>query len=173
MNTKGYIHLYTGDGKGKTTAALGLAMRACGAGKKVFIGQFVKGKHYSEITTIQNHLPCIELKQYGLDCFIVNDPEQKDSDAARQGLDEVKAILLSCEYDLVILDELNIALHYNLFPLEEVLEMLRNKAPQIEIVITGRYAPKEIYDVADLITEMKEIKHYYTEGIEARIGIEF
>ncbi len=172
METKGYIHVYTGNGKGKTTAALGLALRAIGAGKKVFIGQFIKGKHYSEINTIKNNLKNIHIEQYGLDCFIVNDPVEKDFIAAQNGLKEMKEIILSGRYDLVVMDELNIALFYKLFGLDEVLEILKSKADHVELVITGRYAPKEIIEIADLVTEMTEVKHYFTKGIEARLGIE-
>jgi cob(I)alamin adenosyltransferase len=168
----GYIHLYTGNGKGKTTAALGLALRAAGAGKRIFIAQFVKGMHYSELDAL-TRFPEIELKQYGLDCFIVNEPTQKDIDAARKGLTEVTAIITGNKFDIVILDELCIALHYHLFETEEILSLLNAKPENMEIVMTGRYAPPELYEIADLVTEMTEIKHYYSKGIEARKGIEF
>lgn len=168
----GYIHLYTGNGKGKTTAALGLALRAAGAGKRIFIAQFVKGMHYAELDAL-TRFPEIKLKQYGLDCFIVNEPTQKDIDAAREGLTEVTAIIAGNKFDIVILDEICIALHYHLFDIRDVLELLRSKPNEMEIVMTGRYAPQELNDVADLVTEMTEIKHYYSKGIEARKGIEF
>lgn len=169
---KGFIHLYTGNGKGKTTAALGLALRAAGTGKSVFIAQFVKGMHYAELGAMKN-LPQITLKQFGLDCFIVNEPTQADIDVARRGLEEVTAILTNNHCDVLILDEICIALHYNLFTLEEVLSLLQQKPETMEMVLTGRYAPSELIEKADLVTEMKEIKHYYTRGIEARKGIEF
>lgn len=172
MQNRGYIQVYTGNGKGKTTAALGLALRSSGAGKKVFIGQFIKGKHYSELDAIRNNLKDIELKQYGLDCFIVNDPVEKDFIAAQNGLNEMKEIILSGKYDLVIMDELNVALYYKLFEVDRVIEILKSKPKHVEIVITGRYAPEKIIELADLVTEMKEVKHYFTKGIEARLGIE-
>ncbi|MDY0202157.1 MAG: cob(I)yrinic acid a,c-diamide adenosyltransferase [Bacteroidales bacterium] len=172
MSNKGYIHLYTGNGKGKTTAAIGLAIRASGAGKRVFIGQFVKGMHYAELDALKQ-FPNIEIKQYGLDCFIKNDPTQADIDAARAGLNEVKQVIESNKFPLVILDEICIALFYKLFSIDEVLAMLKSKPNTMEIVLTGRYAPKELIDIADLVTEMKEIKHYYNNGVEARKGIEF
>jgi len=172
MQNQGFIQVYTGNGKGKTTAALGLALRAYGAGKRIFIGQFIKGKHYSELDAIKNNLGKIELKQYGLDCFIVNEPEEKDVIAAQNGLNEMKEIIQSGKYDLVIMDELNIALYYKLFEIESVLEILRTKPKHVEIVITGRYVHEKIIEIADLVTEMKEIKHYFTKGIEARLGIE-
>ncbi len=169
---KGYIHLYTGNGKGKTTAAFGLALRAAGAGKRVFIAQFVKGMHYAEIDAIKR-LPEIELKQYGLDCFIVNEPTQHDIEAARKGLNEISLIIAENKTDLLILDEICIALHYHLFDIEEVVALLKNKPQEMEIVMTGRYAPPQLYEMADLVTEMTEIKHYYNQGVEARKGIEF
>lgn len=168
---KGFIQVYTGDGKGKTTAAFGLALRAAGAGKKVFIGQFVKGMHYSELNIIPN-IPNITIKQYGLECFIYNQPSQDDIDAAREGFFEMKGILCSGEYDLVIMDEANIALYYKLFTFEELKHALNARAEHVEVVITGRKAPKELIEMADLVTEMKEIKHYYTKGVQARTGIE-
>ena len=170
---KGYIQVYTGNGKGKTTAALGLAMRAAGAGKKVFIAQFVKGMHYSELDLIKKHLPMIEIRQYGRKCFINENPVQEDIDAARTGLEEVADIISSKKYNVIILDEATIALHFNLFPLEYLLTILRNKPDQTEIVITGRYASPELEDMADLVTEMREVKHYYQSGVEARKGIEY
>ncbi len=169
---KGYIQIYTGNGKGKTTAAIGLAVRAVGAGKKVFFAQFVKGQIYSEIKAINEFLPSIKVKQYGLDCFIYNDPTPADIAAAREGLDEVAQVIASGEYDVVVLDEANIALYYRLFTVEELIALLKNKPEQTEIIITGRYAPDELIELADLVTEMKEIKHYYAQGVEARIGIE-
>jgi len=169
---KGFIHLYTGNGKGKTTAALGLALRAAGAGKTVFMAQFVKGMHYSELDALKS-LPAIEVKQFGLDCFIVKQPTQEDIEAARKGLEKVTSIIAKNNYDMVILDEICIALYYHLFEMDAVLELLKAKPDKMEIVLTGRYAPAELYGIADLVTEMNEIKHYYNTGIEARKGIEF
>lgn len=168
---KGYVQIYTGNGKGKTTAALGLSIRAVCAGKKVFFGQFVKGMKYSETKCVE-YLDGIEIKQFGKDCFIYNDPTQDDIDRAKIGLKEVEKILKDGQYDVVVLDELNIALFYELFKVEEVMEIIKNRADHVEVIITGRYAPEELIDMADLVTEMKEIKHYYTKGIEARVGIE-
>lgn len=170
---KGYIQVYTGNGKGKTTAALGLALRAVGAGKKVYFAQFVKGKLYSEIAAINRYIPEITIKQYGRDCFIVNEPTSEDIQAAKEGLEEVRAVIRSGQYDVVVLDEATIALHYKLFSTEELIAVLQEKPEETEIVVTGRYAPPELIELADLVTEMKEIKHYYTKGILARKGIEY
>lgn len=168
---QGYIHVYTGNGKGKTTAALGLSLRAAAAGKKVYIGQFVKGMHYSELDLLPT-IANITLKQYGRGCFIYTQPTEEDYAAARAGLEEMAQILRSGEYDLVILDEVNIALYYGLFSFDDLKKALLQRAKQVEVVLTGRYAPQELIDMADLVTEMREIKHYYTKGIEARTGIE-
>lgn len=168
----GYIHLYTGNGKGKTTAALGLAIRAAGAGRKVFIAQFVKGMPYGELKTLDK-IPEIEVKQYGLDCFIVNEPTQKDIKAARTGLKEVSTIIKNDLCDVLILDEVCIALHYHLFEPGELIPLLKGKPAEMEIVLTGRYAPESLMELADLVTEMKEVKHYFTRGIQAREGIEY
>jgi cob(I)alamin adenosyltransferase len=170
---KGYIQVYTGNGKGKTTAAFGLSLRAAGAGKKVFFAQFVKGKTYSEIEAVQRYLPSVSVKQYGRGCFIFNDPVQADIDAARKGLEEVALIIASGEYDIVVLDEANIAIHYRLFTVEELIAILKTKPDETEIIVTGRHAPQQLIDFADLVTEMREVKHYYKSGVEARVGIEY
>lgn len=172
MQNRGYIQVYTGNGKGKTTAALGLSLRAAGAGKRIFFAQFIKGRRYSEVTAIEQFLPMVKIKQYGLDCFIAKDPTQVDIDAAQSGLNEIKEIILSGKYDIIILDEANIALFYGLFSVQELIDVITQKPTETEIIITGRYAPPELIEVADLVTEMKEIKHYFNKGIEARIGIE-
>jgi cob(I)alamin adenosyltransferase len=169
----GYIHIYTGNGKGKTTAALGLALRSAGADKKVFIAQFVKGMHYAELDALKRFEPEIALKQYGRDCFIRHEPEAEDMAQAKQGLEEVAEKIRSGKYDIVILDEACIALHYKLFSLDEFMNVITSRPEPMEIVITGRYAPPELIEMADLVTEMKEVKHYYQKGVEARKGIEF
>ncbi len=169
---KGFVHIYTGNGKGKTTAALGLSLRALGAGKKVYFAQFVKGETYSEVKAIQQFLPKITIKQYGLQCFIHEKPSQADINAARAGLKEIFEIIASGEYDLIVLDEANIAIYYTLFTDEELIHIIKQKPEETEIVITGRYATDKLIDFADLVTEMKEVKHYYNQGVQARKGIE-
>ncbi len=169
---KGYVQVYTGHGKGKTTAALGLALRAAGAGLKVYIAQFVKGMKYSEINILDKLSDSIALKQYGRSCFINRNPDEKDIRAAREGLKEVREIMCSGEYQMIILDEANIATDYNLFSVEELLDFIRAKPEEVELVITGRMADPRVIEEADLVTEMKEIKHYYQKGVEARKGIE-
>jgi cob(I)alamin adenosyltransferase len=169
---KGYIHVYTGDGKGKTTAALGLALRAAGAGFRVYIAQFVKGMKYSEMNILPKLSDCITLKQYGRDCFIEREPTMEDIQAAQEGLKEAKEIMCSEEYQMIILDEANIAIYFNLFSVDDLLDFMGEKPKGIELVITGRKADTRVIEAADLVTDMKEIKHYYQKGIEARSGIE-
>jgi len=166
------VQVYTGDGKGKTTAALGLAIRAVGAGLRVFIAQFVKGMEYSELKALRKFSDSIVVRQYGRDCFIYRGPEEKDRELAREGLQEVQEVVAGGQYDLVILDEANIATYFNLFPVEDLLELIRRKADRVEIVITGRRADARVIEAADLVTEMKEVKHYYRKGVQARDGIE-
>ena len=169
---KGYVHIYTGNGKGKTTAAFGLALRAAGAGLRVYIAQFVKGMKYSEMNSLVKLEESITLKQYGRDCFIYRDPEKEDIQAAQEGLREVREIMSSVEYNMIILDEANIATYYNLFSVDDLLDFIRAKPEEVELVITGRYADLRIMEKADLVTEMKEVKHYYQKGVQARDGIE-
>lgn len=171
MDNRGYIQLYTGDGKGKTTAAIGLAVRAAGAGRKVFIAQFVKGMHYSELDALKR-FPEIEVRQYGLDCFIKQQPSNKDIEAAKRGLQESISVIKNNEHDVVILDEACIAVFYKLFDVDELITVLKGKPDNMEVVLTGRKASQELYDISDLVTEMKEVKHYYQKGVQARKGIE-
>ncbi len=169
---KGYVHIYTGDGKGKTTAAIGLAVRAVGAGKKVLVAQFVKGMLYNEIKAIRQHLPSIEVKLYGESCFINRAPNQQDVDAAKQGLKEVQRKMLSDAFDVIVLDEINIALHFKLLSVEEVLSVIAQKPMGTELILTGRYAPDALIEKADLVTNMQEVKHYYQQGVLSRAGID-
>lgn len=169
---KGYVHVYTGNGKGKTTAAVGLLVRSGLAGFNVYMGQFIKGMEYNEVK-IQKFLENVKIEQYGQDCFIEKEPTEEDVKRAKAGLEKISKILEEGNYDLVILDELTIGLFYKLFTVEDVIEILDRRKENVEVVITGRYAPEELINYADLVTEMKEIKHYYnTLGIEAREGIE-
>lgn len=169
---KGYIHVYTGNGKGKTTAALGLALRAAGAGKKVFVGQFVKSMEYSEINSLKMLKEYIDVALYGHGCFISKNPDEADVLAAKAGLKKIAHLLKSNRYDLIILDELTIAITYNLLTLDEVMSVLSQKPDQTELVITGRNAPLEIIEYADLVTDMVEVKHYYNQGVLSREGFD-
>lgn len=169
---RGYVQVYTGNGKGKTTAALGLALRAIGAGMNVFIGQFAKGQHYSELNSIAKHAQQIILRQYGTGVFIEGIANSEDAIAASTGWQEVQQAVCGGNYDLVILDEINIAVLYGLISIEQLLALIQNKPAHVELVLTGRYAHPEITQVADLVTEMREVKHYFHSGVMARVGIE-
>lgn len=169
---KGYVQVYTGNGKGKTTAALGLALRAAGAGLKIYIAQFVKGMKYSELDALAKLSDSITVKQYGRRCFIYRKPEEEDIRAAQEGLKEVKEIMCSRKYQVIILDEANIATYFDLFSVEKLLDFIHAKPEEVELVITGRMADPRVIKEADLVTEMREIKHYYQKGIQGRDGIE-
>lgn len=169
---KGYVQVYTGDGKGKTTAAFGLALRAAGAGLKVFIAQFVKGGEYNEIKALGRFSDFITIKQYGSGCFIRQSPSEEDKKMALAGLEEVEKAMLSGDYRMIILDEVNIATYFLLFTVERLLEFIQKKPAGVELVMTGRKADPRVVEIADLVTEMREIKHYYQKGVEARDGIE-
>lgn len=168
---KGFIHLYTGSGKGKTSAAFGMALRAAMADKKVYIAQFVKSMKYSE-TKIEELLENITIHQFGRGCYLLREVEEADKQAAREGLQKCRLALSSGAWDLVILDEVTIALHFGLFPIDELLNTLAEKAVHTEVILTGRFAPQELLDRADLVTEMMEIKHYYTQGVLSRPGFD-
>jgi cob(I)alamin adenosyltransferase len=170
---QGLVQIYTGNGKGKTTAALGLSLRAAGRGLKVFIAQFVKGMFYGELEALERFAPQITLRQYGRKCFIRDEPTEEDVRLAREGWQEIQDVLKSGKFDLLILDEIGIAIHYRLISLEEVEELLRTRPDGVELVLTGRKIPEALYEQADLVTEMREIKHYYSAGVQARKGIEF
>ena len=171
MLEKGYIQVYTGNGKGKTTAALGITLRTICAGNKVFFGQFLKGQDYSEKKAV-TFLPGLSMEQFGGMCFINGTPTEKDICDAKKGLEKMREVLSSGEYDLVVFDEINTALFFKLLSVEEVMAVLDLKPEKTEVILTGRYVPQEIMDRADLVTEMKEIKHYYNAGVDARVGIE-
>ncbi len=171
---KGYIHVYTGNGKGKTTAALGLAFRAMGSGLKTYIGQFMKGQKYGELAAANKVPDYITIEQYGKETFVhVRFPPQpEDVQMAKDGLEKARRAINSGNYDIVVLDEIITAHHFSLVTVAEMLELIREKPQGIELVFTGRYAPKELIDAADIVTEMTEVKHYYQQNIAAREGIE-
>jgi cob(I)alamin adenosyltransferase len=169
---KGYVQVYTGDGKGKTTAALGLALRASGHGMRTYIGQFMKGQDYGELDALRDHV-CITIEQYGDPrCIRREEVTPEHVARARRGLERAQEAMLSGEYDIVVLDEVNVAIWFGLLAVDEVLALLDQKPEQIEVICTGRRAPQVLIDRADLVTEMREVKHYYTQGVVARKGIE-
>lgn len=169
---KGYIQVYTGDGKGKTTAALGLALRAAGAGLRVCIIMFMKGAGSSENTVLKRLTDLITVRHYGRPVFVEGIPEDEDRLLARVGLEDAGRAVNSGEYDMVILDEANMAVYFGLFPVSALLELMDGKPENVELVITGRKADQQVIERADIVTEMCEIKHYYLKGVPARKGIE-
>ncbi len=170
----GYVHVYTGDGKGKTTAALGLALRAAGAGWPVFVGQFTKGMATSELEALERFADRITVRQFGRPEFVDPQlaPAEADLQAARCGLDQSRQAVASGRYRLVVLDEANVAATLGLFPLEDLLDLIDARPEGVELVLTGRWAHPLVLDRADLVTEMREVKHYYHQGVLARTGIE-
>jgi cob(I)alamin adenosyltransferase len=171
---KGLVQVYTGNGKGKSSAAFGLALRAVGRGLKVYIIQFIKGGFdYGELYVVDK-LPNLKLKAFGRGKFVTEKPaEKEDIKLAEEALTLVEEVVKSGEYDIVILDEINVALNLKLIKTEKVLKLIENKPKYVELILTGRYAPNEIIEVADLVTEMKEIKHPFNKGYQARKGIEY
>lgn len=166
------IQVYTGNGKGKTTAALGLALRAAGAGLKVYIAQFVKGGYSSELKSLKK-ITNITVEKFGRAGFIRNVPQKKDVMLARQGLEKIKIILNQKLYDLIILDEANVAVKLKLLALGDILSLIRNTPSKVELILTGRDAHPEILREADLISQIRQIRHYFKKGMKARKGIEF
>jgi len=171
---KGYVQVYTGNSKGKTTAAPGLAFRAMGHGLKTYIGQFMKGQHYSELDAAKMVPQYITIDQYGRDTFIhvQQPPRAEDVQDAQAGLARAKEAMLSGVYDIIIFDEITTANYFNLISVMDMLEIITHKPDGVEVIFTGRYAPPEVIDAADLVTEMTEVKHYFQKGVRARDGIE-
>lgn len=170
----GLVQVYTGEGKGKTTCAFGLALRAVGQGFQVYLIQFLKGQETGELRAARRLAPELSVAGFGRPGLVnLKNPAPEDLDLARQALDLARRVIAAGDHDLVILDEINVALAYNLIPLNEVVEMVRQRPPWVEVVLTGRGAPPEILESADLVTEMVPVKHYWEAGIKARRGIEW
>ncbi len=175
MTSRGYIQVYTGNGKGKTTAALGLALRAAGRGLRTYMAQFMKKGEYGELLAVARCLEgLVTIEQFGLPEFhhMEKGVAPEETRAAEQGLAAAHAALQDGGYRIVVLDEVNTLLHFGIVPLEPVLRLLDGKPAAVELVLTGRYAPQAILDRADLVTEMREVRHYYQQGVPAREGIE-
>jgi len=171
---RGFVQVYTGNGKGKSSAAFGLALRAIGRGLKVYIIQFIKGGFdYGELYIVDK-LTNLTLKTFGRGKFVTEKPPEKvDVELAEKALALAEDVVKSGEYDVVILDEINVALNLKLIKIEKVVELVRNKPKHVELVLTGRYAPNQIIEAADLVTEMKDVKHPFNKGYPARKGIEY
>ncbi len=170
----GYLQIYTGNGKGKTTAALGLAFRAAGHGFKTYVAQFLKGQPTGEIEAAKKLAPLVRIEQFGREGFITvkDGPDDEDVSRAEAGLARALEAMLSGDYRIVVLDEVNTAVHFKILSEKDVLDFIDRRPVQVDLVLTGRYAPASFIDRADLVTEMKDIKHYFDKGVKAREGIE-
>jgi len=170
---RGLVMVITGNGKGKTTAAFGQALRAIGQGYHVFVVQFMKGRKYGEFIAAQKYLPNLTIRRCGLDSFVMRDnPAAIDIEMAQKGLAAAQKAIESGKYDMVILDEANVAIDFKLISLPDVIELIKNKPAYMDIILTGRYAPAEITELADTVSEIQEVKHHYNAGIKDRAGIE-
>ncbi|MCU0235840.1 MAG: cob(I)yrinic acid a,c-diamide adenosyltransferase [Acidobacteria bacterium] len=175
MEFTGCIQVYTGNGKGKTTAALGLALRAAGRGMKTYMAQFMKKGEYGELLAVARHLAgLVTIEQFGLPEFHHRDRGVSPAEvqAAEAGLAAAAAAIACGDYQIVVLDEINTLLHFQIVPVEPVLRLMDDRPAGVELVLTGRYAPQAVLDRADLVTEMREVRHYYQKGLQARTGIE-
>jgi cob(I)alamin adenosyltransferase len=169
---RGYVHVYTGDGKGKTTAALGLALRAAGAGLRVTVAAFMKNGDSAEFGMLERLQAGIQVHDYGSGCFICGQPASRETMRAQRGCRAIQGMMSSRQFDLMILDEANMAVACGLLSADALLDLIRAKPAELELVITGRYAHPDVIAAADLVTEMREVKHYYRQGVQARPGID-
>ena len=174
MLQNGLVQVYTGNGKGKTSAAFGAALRAVGRGLRVHIIQFIKGGFdYGELYSVKN-LPNLKLTAFGRGRFITEpQPPAEDVQLAREGFELAKQTVSGGEYDMVVLDEINVVMYLKMISIDEVVELIKNKPKHVELILTGRNAPAQVIEIADLVTEMKEIKHPYAKGIPQRKGVEY
>lgn len=170
----GFVQIYTGNGKGKSTAAIGQAVRAAGFGARTYIAQFMKEFPYNELISLKYLSKWITIEQFGGDEFVYKKelPGEEELTKARKGLLTSKEKMLSGDYDLIILDEAIVAIYFKLIETKDLIEFIKTKPTNLEIILTGRYCPEELIELADLVTEMKEVKHYYQKGITSRKGIE-
>ncbi len=170
---KGIVMLFTGDGKGKTTAAVGAAVRAAGHGAEVLIIQFMKGRLYGELAAAEK-LDNLTIEQHGRDEFVdPKNPEKIDIELAEKGWARALEVVASDPPSLLVLDEINVVVSFGLIPIETVVDFVRNRPCGMDLILTGRYAAQELIDIADTVTEMKEIKHHYNAGVQMRKGIEY
>ena len=171
---KGLVQVYTGNGKGKTTAAFGQALRALGHGYRVCVIQFMKGRKYGEFLAAERHLPNLTVQLAGLDSFVMREnPAPLDIELAQQGLAFAREAVASGNYDMVVLDEINVAIDFRLIPIEEVLSLITTRPAAVDLILTGRYAPPAIVAIADMVSEIREIRHHHSAGIKERAGIEY
>jgi cob(I)alamin adenosyltransferase len=171
---QGFVQIYTGNGKGKSTAAIGQAVRAAGFGLKTYIAQFMKEYPYNELISLKHLSEWISIEQFGGDEFVYKKelPDEEELTKSQKGMQSAREKMLSGEYDIVILDEAIVAIYFKLIETRELTEFIKAKPENVELILTGRYCPEELIELADLVTEMKEVKHYYQRGITSRRGIE-
>jgi len=171
---QGFVQIYTGNGKGKSTAAIGQAVRAAGFGLKTYIAQFMKEYPYNELISLKHLSEWITIEQFGGDEFVYKKepPGKEELAKAKRGLESAREKMLSSDFDIIILDEAIVAIYFKLIRTEELIEFIKIKPVGVELILTGRYCPEELIELADLVTEMKEVKHYYQKGITSRRGIE-
>ncbi|MGD8306287.1 MAG: cob(I)yrinic acid a,c-diamide adenosyltransferase [Ignavibacteria bacterium] len=172
--SRGYIQIYTGNGKGKSTAAIGQAVRAAGFGMKTYIAQFMKEFPYNELNSLKQLSEWIKLEQFGGDDFVYKKelPSKPEIKKAKKGLEAAAQNMLSGSYDIIILDEVCVAIYFKLINVSDIMTLINQKPKNVELILTGRYCPNELIEEADLVSEMKEVKHYYQKGISSRNGIE-
>ena len=171
---RGIVQVYTGNGKGKTTAAFGQALRAVGQGFRVCVIQFMKGRKYGEFLAAERHLPNLTVCLSGLDSFVMREnPAPLDIELAKQGFALARESAASGDYGMVILDEINVAVDFRLIPVADVIDLIRTRPPAVDLILTGRNAAPEIIALADTVSEIREIKHHYNAGIKERAGIEY
>lgn len=171
---KGLVQVYTGEGKGKTTAAFGQALRAIGQGYRVCVIQFMKGRKYGECLAAERHLPNLTIHLSGLDSFVMREnPAPLDIELACQGLGIARKAVASGDYEMVILDEINVAADFRLIPLDDVIALVKSKPASVDLILTGRNAPPEIVALADTVSEIREVRHHYAAGVKERAGIEY
>ena len=171
---QGFIQIYTGNGKGKTTAAIGQAVRAAGFGLKTYIVQFMKEFPYNELNSLKHLKQWITIEQFCGDEFVYKKepPGKEELAKAKKGLSSAKEKMLSGDFDIIILDEVCVSIYFGLLNTDNILDFIKEKPANVELILTGRYCPAELIEKADLVTEMKEVKHYYEKGITSRRGIE-
>mgnify|MGYP001229738224 CR=1 FL=1 len=171
---RGLVIVITGNGKGKTTSAFGQALRAVGQGYRVYIMQFMKGRNYGEYTAGSRYLPSLTIRRSGLDSFVMRgSPAPVDIELARKGFESAKKAIASGRYDMVILDEINVAADFKLIELADLIQLIQSRPPGLDLILTGRYAAREVIRLADTVSEIKDIKHHYAAGIKGRAGIEY
>ncbi|MCP4366177.1 MAG: cob(I)yrinic acid a,c-diamide adenosyltransferase [Planctomycetes bacterium] len=172
MDKSGKVQVYTGDGKGKTTAAMGQAIRALGHGQRVLVVQFLKGRPTGEIDILRG-MDNVTVQRYGSSEFVCGDPTPEDMALAKEGFEKAVEAVMSGGYDLVILDEINILVNYKMLEVDQVLRLIKERPEGVELILTGRNAHPQVVDAADLVSEVRAVKHYYKEGVGARPGVEY